>query len=296
MSESPDAAPRPHTAAPAHPVAALRALNRRADRRLSQSFLTQPEIARAMVAAAELGPGATVLEIGPGLGTVTQELVATGAEVVAIELDRALAEALPARLGCPANLRVVVGDALAVDYGELVREPYAMVASLPYHIASPLLFKCLFTPPWPTRIVAMVQLEVANRIVGRRRAMTFLGMAVATVAEARLVRRVAPGSFFPVPKVWSAIVRLDLRPAPAVPAEGVSGFVEFLRAGFAQPRKQLHNSLAQGLGIPPAEAQAAARAVGVDSLRRPGDLDLSEWSALYDRLRPTGLARWVPRP
>ena len=237
-----------------------------------------------MVIAAEVGPTDTVLEIGPGLGALTRPLAGAAGRVVAIELDSTLADRLPADLGFPANLTVVPADALRVDLEQHVTEPYLVVASLPYHVASPILFKLLTEPPRPTRIVAMVQEEVARRIVGRPGAMTYLGSAVATLAEARLVRRVAPGSFFPVPKVRSAIVRLDLRPEPAVQVDSVTAFLAFLRAGFKQPRKQLHNSLGQGLGVAPERIQVAAEAIGLDPRKRPGELELDTWAALYRQL------------
>ncbi len=237
--------------------------------------------------AAEVAAHDTVLEIGPGLGALTRPLVRAAGSVVAIEIDAALAERLPSTLGFPDNLQVVEGDALAVDLAVHVSEPYLVVASLPYHVASPILFKLLTAPPRPARIVAMIQEEVARRIVGGPGAMTYPGAAVATLAEPRLVRRVAPGSFFPVPKVRSAIVRLDLRLEPAVETDSVASFLAFLRAGFTQPRKQLHNSLGQGLGIPPERVQAAARLAGLDSRRRPGDLRLDEWAALRRALGGT---------
>lgn len=238
-----------------------------------------------MVRAAEVSPNDTVLEIGPGLGALTRPLVRAARRVVAIELDSDLAEALPARLDSPSNLTVVRGDALELDFADHVAEPYLVVASLPYHVASPILFKLLTEPPRPTRIVAMVQEEVAHRIVGRPGAMTYLGAAVATLADARLVRRVAAGSFFPVPKVRSAIVRLDVLPAPAVEVDSVLSFLAFLRAGYAQPRKQLHNSLGQGLDVATERVQGAAAAEGIDSRRRPGEMELDEWARLYRALR-----------
>lgn len=237
-----------------------------------------------MVRAAEVGQTDTVLEIGPGLGALTRPLVRAASRVIAIELDRDLAAALPKRLDFPPNLSVVQGDALDVGLGEHVAAPFLVVASLPYHAASPILFKLLTAPPRPTRIVAMVQEEVAQRIVGRHGVMTYLGAAMATLAEPRLVRRVSPGSFFPVPKVRSAIVRLDVRPFPAVDVDSASSFLQFLRAGFTQPRKQLHNSLSQGLDIPAERAQTAAAAAGIDSRRRPGELSLEDWAALYRRM------------
>jgi 16S rRNA (adenine1518-N6/adenine1519-N6)-dimethyltransferase len=237
-----------------------------------------------MVRAAEVSTRDTVLEIGPGLGAVTRPLVQAAGSVVAVEVDPRLAEALPARLDFPPNLRVVQADALALDLAEYVSEPYLVVASLPYHVATPILFRLLTETPRPTRIVAMVQEEVARRIVGRPGALTYLGAAIATVAEAGLVRRVAPGSFFPAPKVSSAFVRIDVSAAPRVDIDSVPGFLAFLRAGFAQPRKQLHNSLAQGLAARSEQVQSAAVAVDIDSRRRPGELRLEEWAALYRQL------------
>jgi 16S rRNA (adenine1518-N6/adenine1519-N6)-dimethyltransferase len=256
----------------------------RPKRALSQSFLTQASIAEAMVQAADVAASDNVLEIGPGRGALTRPLVRAAGSVVAIELDNALAAGLPTALDFPENLKVVRGDALADDLAAHVSEPYLVVASLPYHVASPILFKLLTQRPRPERIVAMVQEEVALRIVGRPGAMTYLGMAVATLGEARLVRRVSPGSFFPVPKVRSAVIRIDVAQSPTVDVDSVAGFLAFLRAGFAQPRKQLHNSLAQGLGLSGEHIQRATEAAGIDSRRRPGDLRLEEWAELYRRL------------
>jgi 16S rRNA (adenine1518-N6/adenine1519-N6)-dimethyltransferase len=237
-----------------------------------------------MVQAAEVTSSHTVLEIGPGRGALTRPLVRATGSVVAIEVDSTLAAALPSALDFPDNLTVVEGDALAVDLAAHVSEPYVVVASLPYHVASPILFKLLTEPPRPERIVAMMQEEVAHRIVGRGDALTYLGTAVAALGDARLVRRVAPGSFFPVPKVRSAVIRIDVSPAPTVEIDSVPAFLAFLRAGFAQPRKQLHNSLGQGLGLSSELTQRVAEDAGIDSRRRPGELRLTEWADLYRRL------------
>jgi len=243
-----------------------------------------------MVRAASLSSADTALEIGPGLGVLTRPLAEAAGSVVCIELDPTLARDLPRGLGFPANLTVIHADVLNLDLGEVVTEPYVVVASLPYHIATPILFKLLLGHPTPSRIVVMLQEEVALRVVAASGARTYLGVAVGTLATARLVQRVAPGSFFPVPKVRSAVVRLDVLRQPAVSIDSVTGFLEFLRAGFAQPRKQLHNSLGQGLGGRASEVQELAANVGVDSRRRPGDVALEEWAQLYGAWRERGLA------
>lgn len=238
-----------------------------------------------MARAAEVTADDVVLEIGPGLGVLTRELLSVASRVVCVELDRSLAAALPETLGSPSSLAVVQGDALTVDLGELVQEPFTVVASLPYHVASPLLFRLLFERPSPRRIVAMVQDEVADRIVGKPGSMSFMGMAFSAVATARRVRRVPPGAFFPPPKVQSAVVRLDLHAEPRLPREDLGPFVDFLRAGFGQPRRQLHNSLGQGLGLDVDLARAVLEKAGIDVKRRPADLSLEEWIGLFGAYR-----------
>src|SRR5205823_6270521 len=155
-----------------------------------------------MVSVAELGPSDAVLEIGPGLGVLTEELAATGAAVVAVELDDRLAHALSERLAGVVNVHIREGDALTTDLGELVREPYTVVASLPYQAGTRILFRLLTQSPRPRRMVVMLQEEVTRRILMQAGG-SYLGMAVSALAEAHLVRRVPPGAFYPVPKVRS---------------------------------------------------------------------------------------------
>jgi 16S rRNA (adenine1518-N6/adenine1519-N6)-dimethyltransferase len=239
-----------------------------------------------MAVAAEIDASSTVLEIGPGLGVVTAELVRRAARVVTIELDERLADDLAASLGSPSNLVVVRADALVADFGSFLEEPYVVVASLPYHIATPILFKLVLDRPRPERVVVMLQEEVARRIVPRALPHTYLELAFAVVARARVVQRVPPESFFPVPKVRSAVVRLDLLAEPSVQVDSVRDFLAFIRAGFAQPRQQLHNSLARGLGVAPSAVRVAASSAQLDSASRPGMLGLQEWVALYQAVGP----------
>ncbi|MBM2809434.1 MAG: ksgA [Chloroflexi bacterium] len=265
-----------------HPRKLLRESGAFPKRGLSQSFLADPAVARSMVQAADLNSSQDdVLEIGPGFGILTELLLTAARSVVGVELDASLASSLASRLNSPQNLRVVQADALHVSLVDLIDEPYVVVASLPYHVASPILFRLLTAPPRPQRLVVMLQEEVADRVVGRPGALTYLGAAMNTLAVPAIVRRVPPGAFFPPPKVRSAVVRLDVRSAPAVPVDDVMRFLAFVRAGFSQPRKQLHNSLAQGLGAPSLDVLEAARHAGIDPIRRPGVLSIADWSLLY---------------
>jgi 16S rRNA (adenine1518-N6/adenine1519-N6)-dimethyltransferase len=266
---------------PRGPAALLRQLGLHPRKRLSQSFLVDRRVAATIAAAAGLTHDDTVLEIGPGLGLLTAELVRRAGRVVAVELDEQLAAALPALLGHPPNLTVIQGDALAIDPATLVPAGYKVVANLPYHITSPLLRHLLETPHRPRRLVVMVQREVAERIVAAPGQLSYLAVLVQLYAEPRLVRVVPPGAFYPRPRVESAVLVLEVYPAPRVAREAPAAFLRVVQAGFKQPRKQLRNSLAEGLGCPPAEADALLRRAGLDPARRPQTLTLPEWEQLY---------------
>jgi 16S rRNA (adenine1518-N6/adenine1519-N6)-dimethyltransferase len=268
------------------PAALLRRLGLRPRKRFSQSFLVDPRLPEQIVRAADVAATDEILEIGPGLGVLTRALAARAARVVAVELDRDLARALPRLV--PENVLVVPGDALRLDPGEHFAAGYKLVANLPYQITSPVLFRYLDIRPRPGLLVVMVPQEVAERISARPGRLSYLGVAVQSVAAARILRRVPPGAFFPRPKVDSAVLRLDPLPTPLVPEERRPGFLKLVQAGFAQPRKQLANSLAQGLGVPKGEALALLARAGIPPDRRPQELDLDEWRQLFNTVAPRG--------
>jgi 16S rRNA (adenine1518-N6/adenine1519-N6)-dimethyltransferase len=278
---------------PASPAALLRRLGLRPRKGLSQSFLVDRRVCATLARAAALDAEDGVLEVGPGLGVLTAELVRRAGRVVAVELDRRLAAALPGLLGQPANLDVVQADALTVDPGALFAGNYKVVANLPYHVTSPLLMHVLEAARRPNLIVVMIQREVAERIAAPAGDWSYLAVAVRLYAEPRIVRTVPASAFYPRPRVESAVLRLDVRPAPAVVPEAPGAFLRLVQAGFKQPRKQLRNSLAEGLGRPPAEAEALLRAAEIDWTRRPQTLSLDEWARLYaglnDGLQPSKL-------
>ena len=265
----------------ASPAALLRRLGLRPRRGLSQSFLVDRRVSATIARAADLGPSDAVLEIGPGLGILTRELLRRAGRVVAVELDAPLARALPDLLGQPAHLEVIQADALRLDAAALFPGPFSVVANLPYHITSPLLLRLLGAARRPRRLVVMVQREVAERIAAPVGQLSFLAVAVQLYAEARIVRTVPATAFYPRPKVDSAVLRLDVRPTPAVAPDAPEALLRLVLAGFKQPRKQLRNSLADGLGCPPAAAEALLRRAGIDSTRRPQTLTLAEWGTLY---------------
>ena len=273
--------------------AALNALGVRPSRDLGQNFLTDPDALETLIEAARLGADDTVVEVGPGLGVLTYELVRWVKEVVAIEFDRRLAARLTEELRVP-NLRVVVANALQVDPGALLggARPYKVVANLPYQITSALLRHFLEATAPADLLVVMVQWEVAERIVAAPPEMSVLAHSVQIYAEPEIIARVPAAAFLPAPQVDSAIVRLTRRPHLLVEVDDVDRFFRVIKAGFLHARKKLSNSLHSGLAatgfrVPKEEALRALTEAGVDPGRRAETLTLHEWAAVYERLKET---------
>jgi 16S rRNA (adenine1518-N6/adenine1519-N6)-dimethyltransferase len=272
----------------------LRDAGLRAQRRFSQNFLADVEVLEAILEAAAPAPGRRVLEIGPGLGILTGGLLAAGARVAAVEIDRGmvahLQEAFALEIAAGA-LTLVEGDILDEDLAALVEDPYDVVANLPYHVTSPVLHRLLGgeAGPRPERCVLMVQREVAERIAARPGAMSYLSVFVQYHAVASLVRRVPRDAFEPAPAVESAILALDVRAPDAIgrlPASMEDSLWRLVQAGFRERRKMLHNVLPRQLPIPPETVAAALAAVGIDGDRRPQTLGVGEWIALLGALGP----------
>ena len=252
---------------------------------LGQHFLVDGRILSRLLTAADLTPPDVVLEIGPGRGVLTRQLLRRAGRVIAIELDAALAAALPARMGQPPHLEVVNADARTVDLTALLSAatPYKVFANLPYYAANPILRRFLEMDDAyrPQLLTVMVQREVADSIAAAPGRMSLLSVAVQYYAVPKLICAVPPAAFRPPPKVASAVVRLDLRPQPAVAVDDTDAFFALVRAGFAAPRKQLRNSLGQGLRRPGSAIDPLLTTAAIDGRRRAETLSLEEWAALY---------------
>jgi 16S rRNA (adenine1518-N6/adenine1519-N6)-dimethyltransferase len=253
----------------------------RPGRALGQNFLADPNTARRIARLAGIERGARVIEIGPGLGSLTLALCDAGAaEVVALELDRHLVPVLHEVLaGC--GVRVEVGDALTVDWRELLGdEPgWAMVSNLPYNIATPLVVQVLERAPMVDRLLVMVQREVGERLaaVPGSGAYGAVSVKIAYYAHAELAGFVPPTVFMPKPAVDSALVRLVRRHQPPVAVPDVDRLFVLVRAGFATRRKMLRRALMTELG---ARTTAVLEAAGVDPSARAETLSLAEWAAI----------------
>jgi len=273
-------------------TALLRAYDLHPKKGLGQHFLADQAALGQIVAAADLTPTDTVLEIGPGLGTLTSLLAERAGRVVAVELDDRLAAILAERLaGCP-NVEVRPGNILRIsDFASLVGPSYKVVANLPYYITSAVLRHLLERHDQPSLLVVTVQREVAERIVAVPPDMSLLAVSVQFYGRPSLVARIPAGAFYPPPKVDSAVVRIDVLGEPAVAlAEGVSvvDYFRVVRAGFGHKRKTLRNALSAGLGVAPARVEQALAQAGIDPRRRAETLSLQEWADLMVPIRLAG--------
>lgn len=250
---------------------------------LGQNFLVDRAILGRIVAAAEIVPGDVVLEVGAGLGALTEILAQSAGRVVAVELDERLMPALRSALTDAPNVTLVQGDILDLKPADLIGasgDGYKVVANLPYYITSAVLRYLLEATPSPQRMIVTVQREVAERIVAQPGRMSLLAVSVQFYGRPRLLFRIKPGSFYPAPDVESAVLRIDRHPVPPVSIDDRQVFFRVVRAGFSQRRKQLRNALSAGLGIVADEVAARLLEVGVDSRRRAQALSLEQWASV----------------
>jgi len=271
----------------------LRQSNLRVKKGLAQHFLVDEAVLETITSAAELTASDVIIEIGPGLGILTRELAKQSGLVIAIELDRKLAAILEQTLSSFDNVAIINGDVLKTDPAALLREQkaklppavnapchYKVVANLPYYITSPVLRHFLEASVKPQIMVVMVQKEVAEVIVAKPGQMSVLSISVQLYGEPRIISHVPAGCFYPAPEVDSAILRIDVYPQPAVAVDDRDSFFELVRAGFTASRKQIGNSLAQGLKKPKAEILPLLTGANIAPQRRAETLTIEEWARL----------------
>jgi 16S rRNA (adenine1518-N6/adenine1519-N6)-dimethyltransferase len=276
--------------APIPPLDAAAQLKRyglRADKRLGQNFLQDAGALEKIVRAAEIQPSDVVLEIGPGLGSLTRYLAVSARQVVAVELDRDLFPPLEAALAPYTNVRLIQGDILKLSPTELIDQTdYLVAANIPYYITSAIIRHLLDmsahdqAAPRPRRMVLTVQKEVAERICAEPGELSLLALSVQIYGRPRPAGRIPAGAFYPAPSVDSSILTIDIHREPLIPLAHLDSFFQLIKAGFSQKRKTLRNSLSGGLRVSPPEAEALLQGAGIDSRRRAETLDIPEWRKL----------------
>ena len=253
----------------------------RMSKKLGQNFLIDEHVVNSIVEAAGIKPGDAVLEIGPGIGTLTQGLAEAGAHVTAVEIDRRLLEVLSKTLEGYENVRVVHGDILRVNITETVGAPqYKVVANLPYYITTPIIMGLLETKMPIDVLVTMVQKEVAQRMVASPGTKDYgaLSVAVQYYTKAEIMFVVKPDSFIPPPSVDSAVIRCTVLDKPPVEVDEKI-FFRVVRAAFAQRRKTLFNTL-KTTGVPVETLKGILESAGIDGNRRGETLSIDEFAAL----------------
>jgi 16S rRNA (adenine1518-N6/adenine1519-N6)-dimethyltransferase len=250
---------------------------------LGQNFLFDENVLTRIVEAAALEPFESVLEIGPGLGSLTRLLAQTAASVMAVELDQRFLPILEHELNYFENVRVIHGDILEQNLDTLFDQPYKVVANVPYYITGAILRHLLSAKQKPATLIITMQKEVAERITAVPPQMSLLAVSTQLYGEAELVATIKAGAFWPRPDVDSAVLRLTLYPEPLLPFAEEKRFFKLVRAGFSQKRKQLKNNLRQ-LGYNSDEVTAVLDAAQVDGRRRAETLTLDEWINIHHNL------------
>jgi 16S rRNA (adenine1518-N6/adenine1519-N6)-dimethyltransferase len=264
---------------------------------LGQHFLTDTSVVKAIVESADLRSGDTVVEVGPGRGALTSDIVSQSGKVLLIEYDAELAERLAFKYETNTNVNVINLDARhfgSDSHTWLSDGNYKVVGNLPYYAANPIVRNFLESTHKPTSMVIMVQREVARDMAADPGHMSLLSLAVQIYASANKVIDVPPQCFDPPPKVHSSVLKLTPSSEPKLRFESPDDFFKLARGGFKSPRKQLHNSLADGLFIHLDDARSLVSETGLETTRRPATLSLEDWQVLYDVWVKSGKPSNIP--
>ena len=248
---------------------------------LGQNFLIDESALKKIVKAASINPGDTVLEIGPGLGSLTRHIALAAKDVIAVEIDQNFLNPLEEVLKPFKNVRVIQNDILKVDIGSLFPETeYLVVANIPYYITSALLRHLLESSSPPSRIILTVQKEVAQRICAKPGNLSLLALSVQVFGSPSIVAAIPAGAFYPRPNVDSAVVRIDLFDTPKVKADKLDLFFKIIKAGFSQKRKMLRNTLSSGMAWSKEVVEEKLLKLDIDPSRRAQTLSIEEWEKI----------------
>ncbi len=263
---------------------------------LGQNFLADERALIKIANAAEIYEEDVVLEVGPGLGSLTRYLGSAARQVIAVEIDKKLLPVLHETLAPFDNVEIIVGDILEQNPVELLQirprtedgtpspipgtSSYKVVANIPYYITSALIRHLLEAEIQPSRMVLTVQREVAHRICEQPPKMSLLALSVQVYGEPKIAAKIPAGAFYPAPKVDSSVVKIDLYPFPIIPPPLLPDFFRLAKAGFSQKRKTLRNAISAGMAWPKEQAETVLREAGIDPQRRAQTLSLKEWEAL----------------
>ena len=248
---------------------------------LGQNFLTDNHTLQAIVKASGVTSEDTVLEIGPGIGSLTRHLAAASKKVIAVELDATLIPALRDVLTPFSNVELIHGDILKVELPASLQEsPYLIVANIPYYITSAVIRRSLENSAKPKKMILTIQKEVARRICQKPGDLSLLALSVQVYGAPKVLFDIAAGAFYPAPNVDSSVLSIDLYDQPMIPQADLDKFFHWIKAGFSQKRKKLRNSLSAGLNVSTAEIEEIFSRADLDPQRRAETLSIEEWKNL----------------
>ena len=248
-----------------------------------QNFLFDQNVVEKIIKSANLKKDDLILEIGPGLGVLTEHLIKESKKVIAVELDKKIIDFLKSKYSNIKKLQIISGDILRTDIDVLnLTKPYKIVANLPYNITSNFIRKFLEADNSPEEIVIMVQYEVAKRMIEKPGKMSMLSVAVQFYADVEIVFRVSRNSFWPAPKVDSAIIRITMK--NKLPYQDTVKFFRVVKMGFSAKRKQLQNNLANGFHRDREEIKKILQEVGLNEKVRAQDLSIDEWIKILNKI------------
>lgn len=260
----------------------LKEYNLKPNKRLGQSFLINKKVLQKIIKTANISKNETVLEIGPGLGVLTKELAQKAKKVIAIEKDKQMADALKEILKDYKNVEIIIGDALSI-----LKTSPKVVANIPYYLTSPLIRLLLESDNPPEQMILLVQKEVAQRICAKPPKMNLLAISVQFYAKPKIISYVSKSSFWPEPKVDSAIIKIANIKKPE--NIDIKKFFKLVKAGFSHPRKQLVNNLSKELNIEKEKIKKALAECNLNIQARAQNLSVEDWQGLS--LRITSLAK-----
>ena len=262
----------------------LREHDIRLKKSLGQNFLSDNHILEKIVQTANISKTYHVLEIGPGVGSLTRHIATQAKQVFAVELDDRLLPPLEEVLAPFDNVQIINNDILKVDLTELLgNNPYVIIANIPYYITSAVLRHCLESHTKPKRMILTIQKEVARRICQLPGDLSLLALSVQVYGTPKILFDIPAGAFFPTPNVDSTVLSIELYETPLIPHDDLELFFKWIKAGFSQKRKKLRNSLSAGLHISPQEVEEIFARAGLDPQRRAETLSIAEWHQLIQQ-------------
>lgn len=252
-----------------------------AKKSLGQNFLIDDEVLDKIVDAADLYDGDHVIEVGPGTGFLTERLIQKAGKVTSVELDADMVVILKEQFSLTENLEVVQTDILKANVPELADDKYKVVANIPYYITSPVIRHFLQAEVRPKLMVLLVQKEVAQKMCAMN-GKSFITVETQVQGHVEYIATVPASSFYPAPKVDSAILKITVYPEPKVPDSELKDFLRIVKFGYSQKRKKLSNGLSAGLHIEPAEARKIMEKANIPEGARPEELEIEDWQRLLD--------------